>query len=132
MKIILYTPKLNKALGTYLAFANISADGPATANQKPIDFAAFFVSSNDAENAVEAYLNHPACKMSKSNKKFISIEPYEFEVDTNKRFPFTSELKLTDTSGLKDTDHTKFRPMLLNYGSYTGIIFVCADAYKSL
>ena len=132
--ILLYTPKLNQSVGTYLAFANVSNDGIATANQKPLDYAAFFVSSADAEKAVDAYLYHPSCKMAKSNRKFITIEPYEFEIGAHYdgRFPFTSAVHLTDSSKLKNDHNTMFRPILLEYGTYVGIAFVCADAYKSL
>lgn len=126
----LYCVKLNKKKCKYLSAANIS-HLPATLTQSDFDNAIFFDSYDTATLAIDAYLNHPDCKMLKENAKFILIEPYTFTLTFNK-FPITSKFKLVDTDKLKDKSHDLFISAYLNYGDFSGWCVICPAAYKSL
>lgn len=125
-----YAAKLNKSMGKYLAFTN-TKNSPATASQDVLDYAIFFETEDRATSAVEAYLNSPVCKMSKENKKFISIEPFDFEYEFNV-FPMTDKYIMLDTTKLKDSKNYVFNSFHIEYGNFSGRGYICAKAYKKL
>lgn len=125
-----YAAKLNKSMNKYLAVTNIN-NVPTTASQDALDYAIFFETEDQAASAIEAYLNHPSCKMSKENRKFISVEPFEFEFVLT-RFPFTNQFTIVDSSGLKDSTNFIFKGVTLEYGDFTGHVYICSKAYKEL
>lgn len=129
MRKTFYCVKLNQKAGRYLSAANIK-QRPATLAQSDFDYALFFESEDLAASAVNAYLSSPNCKMLKSNVKFISVEPVEFEFETI-QFPFTNKFKLINTEYLKASNNI-FRSVYLKYGEFEHFVLLNADVYHAL
>ena len=129
MRKTFYCVKLNQKAGRYLSAANIK-QRPATLTQSDFDYALFFESEDLAASAVNAYLSSPNCKMLKSNVKFISVEPVEFEFETI-QFPFTNKFKLINTEYLKASNNV-FRSVYLKYGEFEHFVLLNADVYHAL
>lgn len=129
MRKTFYCVKLNQKAGRYLSAANIK-QRPATLAQSDFDYALFFESEDLAASAVNAYLSSPNCKMLKSNVKFISVEPVEFEFETI-QFPFTNKFKLINTEYLKASNNV-FRSVYLKYGEFEHFVLLNADVYHAL
>ena len=129
MRKTFYCVKLNQKAGRYLSAANIK-QRPATLAQSDFDYALFFESEDLAASAVNAYLSSPNCKMLKSNVKFISVEPVEFEFETV-QFPFTNKFKLINTEYLKASNNV-FRSVYLKYGEFEHFVLLNADVYHAL
>ena len=129
MRKTFYCVKLNQKAGRYLSAANIK-QRPATLAQSDFDYALFFESEDLAASAVNAYLSSPNCKMLKSNAKFISVEPVEFEFETV-QFPFTNKFKLINTEYLKASNNV-FRSVYLKYGEFEHFVLLNADVYHAL
>lgn len=129
MRKTFYCVKLNQKAGRYLSAANIK-QRPATLSQSDFDYALFFETEDLAASAIEAYLSSPNCKMLKSNSKFISVEPYEFDYDMI-TFPFTNKFIMVNTDQLKASNGV-FRSVYLKYGEFEHFVLLSADVYHTL
>ena len=130
MKKTFYAAKLNKSMDKYLAFTN-TKNVPATASQDSLDYAIFFETEDRAASAVEAYLTSPVCKMSKENRKFITIEAFEFNYGFDK-LPMTDKYTMIDTAGLKDKDNCVISSVHIEYNGFSGRGFASRKAYAKL
>lgn len=130
MNKTLYCVKLNQKDNKYLSVAN-TKNSPATMTQSIFDYAIFFDSTYEANQAIFAYMSNPNCKMASANKKFISIEPFDFEYDF-KKYPVTNIFKLNNTDQLKDKQHDIFNLVYLQYGEFKRFVYICTQAYNSL